>query len=495
MSAAESALSARAAVRAAIDRIEQVNPALNAVVWPRYEEALREAVALDAAVAGGAEPGALHGVPITIKECIDLAGTPSTCGLPARRGHRAVQDDPHVAALRAAGAVVVGKTNVSQALLYTEADNPVYGRTQNPWSAERSCGGSSGGEGAILAAGGPLLGLGTDIGGSLRTPAAFCGVASLKPTSGRADTRGSGSVPLGQRAIPSQNGILAPRVADVIRGSAIVLGVGSAMVPARPLPDPHGVDVTRLRVACYVDDGTLTPCPAARRAIAETRERLAARGVEVIDWQPPGAAEALRLFFALLSADGGASVRRLAARRERDPRIADLAFVAGLSRGTLWLLRRTLALIGQHASADFLDAFGHADTDHYWQAVEAQMDYRLRFLDALRDARGPFDLVLCPAAALPAFRHGASRVLGTAGAYAPLWNLLGFPAGVVPVTRVRPGEESDRSPSRDRVLAAARAQERDSAGLPIAVQVAGWPWREHEVLALMAMIEADAGYR
>ena len=495
MTVAESAPSAQAAVRAAIERIEQVNPALNAVVVPRFEAALADAAALDAAVAAGAARGPLHGMPITIKECIDLAGTASTFGLPARRDHRAGCDDPHVAALRAAGAVVVGKTNVSQALLYTEADNPVYGRTQNPWNPARSCGGSSGGEGAILAAGGPRLGLGTDIGGSLRTPAAFCGVASLKPTSGRADTRGSGSIPPGQRAIPSQNGILAPRVADVIRASAVILGVGNVLLPAQPLSDPRAVDVARLRVACYADDGTLAPSPAVRRALAETRERLAARGVEVIDWQPPGVAAALRLFFALLSADGGAGVRRLATRRERDPRIADLAFVTGCSRGTLWLLRRTLALFGQRATADFLDAFGHADTDHCWQAVAAQMDYRLRFLDALRDARGAFDLVLCPAAALPAFRHGASRVLGTAGGYAPLWNLLGFPAGVVPVTRVRAGEESDRAPSRDRVPAAAREQERDSAGLPIAVQVAGRPWREHEVLALMQIIEDDAGYR
>src|SRR5581483_364958 len=157
-------------VEAHIARIEQVNSVLNAVVVRRYAEARMEAKAADERLARGETPGPLHGVPVTVKESLDLQGTPSTFGLPSRANMLASHDDPYVARFRAAGAIILGKTNVSQLLLYIESDNPVYGRTNNPWNLDRSCGGSSGGQAAIIAAGGSSLGLGTDIGGSLRYP-------------------------------------------------------------------------------------------------------------------------------------------------------------------------------------------------------------------------------------------------------------------------------------------------------------------------------------
>lgn len=138
-------LSAVEAVDAHIARIEEVNPRLNAVVVPLFDDARARAQQADRTPAG--ERGPLHGVPITVKECFDVTGTPSTAGLMARAGHRAETDAPLVARLRQAGAIIVGKTNVSQLLMYVESDNPVYGRTNNPWDAERSPGGSSGGEG------------------------------------------------------------------------------------------------------------------------------------------------------------------------------------------------------------------------------------------------------------------------------------------------------------------------------------------------------------
>src|SRR5262249_11538218 len=162
--------------------IEQVNPMINAVVLKRYNEARAEARAADERRSWGEALAPLHGVPITIKESLDLTGTPSTYGLTARANTLAERANFYVARMRVARAIVLGKTNVSQLLLYTEADNPVYGRTNNPWNQARSSGGSSGGQAAILSAGGSPLGIGTDIGGSVRLPASFCGVASLKPT-------------------------------------------------------------------------------------------------------------------------------------------------------------------------------------------------------------------------------------------------------------------------------------------------------------------------
>ena len=146
----------------------------------------------------------MHGLPVTVTECFDVVGTPSTAGLTSRSGHRATADAPLVARLRAAGAIILGKTNVSQLLMYVESDNPVYGRTNNPSDLERSSGGSSSGEAAVIAAGGSLLGLGTDIGGSVRVPAHSCRIHSLKPTPGRLSVAGTVDIigPAARAAIP-----------------------------------------------------------------------------------------------------------------------------------------------------------------------------------------------------------------------------------------------------------------------------------------------------
>ncbi|MFN8637732.1 MAG: amidase [Chloroflexota bacterium] len=166
-----------------IARIERLNPPLNAIVVRDFERARMAAVASDDARARG-ETGALLGLPITIKDAIDVQGLPSTAGLTERAQHRAGADALLVARARAAGAVIVGKTNVPPLLADWQADNPVYGRTNNPWNLERTPGGSTGGGGAALAAGLTPLEFGSDIGGSIRVPAAWCGVYGHRPSSG-----------------------------------------------------------------------------------------------------------------------------------------------------------------------------------------------------------------------------------------------------------------------------------------------------------------------
>lgn len=483
--------------RAHIARIEQVNPRLNAVVVERYAQARAEAQAADERLARGERSGPLHGVPLTIKESLDLAGTPSTYGLPARAGVVLDDDDPYVACIRAAGAVVMGKTNVSQLLLYTESDNPVYGRTNNPWNLDRSCGGSSGGQAAIISAGGSPLGLGTDIGGSLRYPATFCGIVSLKPTAGRMPDQGRYSVPLGQRAIVSQVGVLARRVEDVALGLS-VLSDGAAALAEAPVPlgDPQSVDIAQLRAGYYIEDGTFEVAPAVRRAVLEAAELLRGCGAQVTAWEPPDVTQAQDIFFRVVSADGARGIKRLLGRDKRDPRIALMELLAARSRPTLFVMDRLLRTFGQKGLASSLHNFGYRDTDHYWQLVGVQLDYRRRFLQALDQADGgPFDVLLCPACALPAFTHGSARELITAGAYAHLYNVLGYPAGVVPLTRVRPGEDLGRAQSRDLVAQAARRVEQNSVGLPVGVQVVARPWREHVALAVMGALEAVACQR
>ena len=484
-------VSAVEAVEAHIARIEEVNPALNAVVVKRYDEARAEARLADERRARGEPLPPLHGVPITIKESLDLAGYPSTFGLQSRASVPAARDDPYVARMRQAGAIVLGKTNVAQVLLYIESDNPVYGRTNNPWNRERTPGGSSGGQAAIIAAGGSPLGLGTDIGGSIRVPATFCGIAGLKPTAGRAPDPGRFSVPIGQRAVVSQVGVLARDVEDVALGLEILNGgAHPAVEPPMPLGDASSVDISQLRVAYYTDDGTFAVAPAVRRAVVEAAGILAGQGARVTEWRPPDVPHAMEIYFGVLSADGGHGANEILKGNAKDPRIAQLVFLAGRSRFSLTLLAGLLRAAGQRGSAALLRNFGHADTLHYWRLVEAQMAYQERFAHALEsDDGGPFDIIICPACSLPAIPHGASKDLVVAGGYAVLYNVLGYPAGVVPVTRVRAGEESMRKRSADAMVKAARGAEQGSAGLPVGVQVVARPWREHVALAAMRTIK------
>ena len=484
-------ISAVEAVEASIARIEAVNPALNAVVVKRYDEARAEARAVDERLARGETLGPLAGAPITVKECLDVVGTPATYGLPSRAHTLATEDDRYIARMRAAGAIIVGKTNVPQLLLYIESDNPLYGRTNNPWNLERTCGGSSGGQAAIIAAGGTALGLGTDIGGSIRVPSSFCGVVGLKPTAGRTPDLVSFGLPLGQRAIVSQVGPLARSVDDVALALEIINGGSApAVEPPMPLGDPSSVDIAKLRVAYYTDDGILPVAQSVRRATVEAAGLLAARGAQVTEWRPPEVERASDLFFGVLSADGAAGAKAFMGRNPRDPRIAQLLTLAGAPRGLLSVAGGALGLLGQRYQAAIARNFGYSDTLHYWRLVEAQMAYQRRFAQALdADPGGPFDIIICPATALPAFRHGDSRDLVTGGAYATLYNVLGYPTGIVPVSTVKPGEEQPRKAGRDAAQRAARRAEEGSAGLPLAAQVVARPWREHVALAAMRAIE------
>jgi Asp-tRNA(Asn)/Glu-tRNA(Gln) amidotransferase A subunit family amidase len=475
-------------------RLAAVNDRLNAVAVDLTESARKAAAEVDAALARGEKPGPLAGLPVTIKECFDLAGTASTFGLPERRDIIEDKDDPHIVALRAAGAIPLAKSNVPQLLIFTESDNPLYGRTNNPWDAERSCGGSSGGEAALIAAGASPLGLGNDIGGSLRIPAAFCGIAAIRPTAGRTPDHCAHGLPIGQRAIVSQAGPMARHVEDLALALAALDRARDPMVdPGPALGDPAIVDVARLRFASSTDDGEFPVAPAARRAVEEAARMLTAAGATAVPWQPPDLGAASELFFACLSADRGRAFMRMLRGNRIDPRIRSLVLTARMPGWLRGMASFALAALGQQHSATLLRRFASGSADDYWRAVEAMMNWRRAFARSLEEAEGgPIDLILCPAYAVPAQRHGASLLMPLPGAYAPLAPVIGFPAGVVPVTRVRAGEESERKVTRDWVERTARDSERGSVGLPIAVQVIARPWRDHVALAAMMTIEAAA---
>src|SRR5437016_2765486 len=464
---AQGEISASEAVEAHIARIERVNPRLNAVVVKRYDAARAEARAADARRAQGEALPPLHGLPITVKECLDLEHTPSTFGLSRLAANIAVRDESHVARLRRAGAIVLGKTNAGQLLLMLETSNPVYGRTNNPWNLERSSGGSSGGEGAIVACGGSALGVGTDLGGSCRVPAAFCGIVGFKPTKGRADDPGRYSVPPGERAVTSQIGLLARRVEDIALGLQTMLDGSGATAPPALLHDFRAVDVRGLRIGMYTDDGILSPAPPVKRAVHEAAQFLREAGATVFEWTPPDLPLAMELYFKILTADRGRGVAALLRGEKTDARLRPLVFMAQRSHRALALVRALLRFTGQRGLANNTRMLGYRETWRYWEQVERLMAYRERFSRALDEAGGgPIDAVLCPAVALPAFVHGASRDLGLAGSYSMLANILGFPAGVVPLTRVRVHEEVSGRRMFDLVERTAHATEKGSAGLP-----------------------------
>ncbi len=473
-----SAVEVVGAALAGLDR----HAALNACTQRFDDAARRKALAADALRATGAALPPLHGVPISVKECLDLDGTPSTFGFPSRRATVATRTEPHLARLLAAGAIPIAKTNVAQMLLLLETDNPIYGRTLHPQDPERSCGGSSGGEAVLVAIGVAGLGIGTDLGGSVRVPAAFCGISALKPTAGRWPDDGRGSYPIGQTTITSQVGLLAPSVADLALGATVL---------SPELAIPTGLDLGALRIGWYDDDGVLRPCPATRRAVREAAAAFERLGARVRPWKPPELDRVFERFFGVLTADI-AGYDALIGGDPLDARLRELFLLGRLPHRINRRLAAVAELFGQVSLASALRCFGRRRVEAYWRLTEDIADYRRRMTALMAADGGEVDLVLSPATALPAVRHGAVRDLGVIGTYTVLWNVLGFPTGVIPWTTVGRDEESDRAAGRDRVLRVAQATERGSAGLPIGVQVAAAPWQEGRLLAALAALQSVA---
>jgi amidase len=374
-------LSSAEVVEAFLERIEAVNPLLNAVVVLAGERALAEARRADASLARGLPLGSLHGVPFTAKDVFDSAGLETSAGIRERVGVVPTADAVAIARMRRAGAILLGKTNVPPGGSGGVTDNPVHGRTNNPYDPGRSPAGSSGGEAAIQAAGGSAVGLGSDSGGSLRVPAHYCGVATLKPTSGRVPNTGAFEHLGGLSDTRTQIGPLSRFVQDlapVLKLLAGPDGRDAGVVPI-PLPDPKAVDLAALRVAFYTDDGSTATTPDTAAAVRDAADALATAGATVTEARPDGvgseALEITRRYWRWEELPGGETVRLL------------------------------------------------ADWDRY----RTQM---LVFMDS-------FDLIVCPTSPGPADLH--SHDIETKFDYTLPFSLTGQPCVVVPSGRSREG--------------------------------------------------------
>lgn len=476
-------LSSREVTQYFIDRIEEVNPKINAVVLKFYDEALLKADAADAALAKGAPLGRLHGLPFTIKECFDYPGSPSTLGVLARKTDDPPAPDPYIEALMNEGGIVLGKTNVPQLLIFIESTNRVYGKTNNPINPKFTCGGSSGGEGAIIGAGASPIGVGSDIGGSVRFPAAFCGVASIKPTMWRTPDQTRYGAGVLEGPINSVAGVLGNHAEDLDLFLRIIDERAGAMREVKPFEDYKNVDVSKLKIGYYLSDGIFEPMPAVRRGVSEAVETLRSLGAEVSEFQPPKLPLAEEIFLRILTNDDAALFTKVLEGEKPMPQLKNMFMLAQASPAKRKVLGGAAKAFGQKNVTRLLQYFGGKGIENLREWAGKQVAYRKEFTAAM-DAAG-LDAIISPVCALPAFLHDSVDKVGLGGTYTLLYNVLGFPAGVARVSEVQATEAVARKFSFDVLEYTATKTQQQSAGLPLSVQIAARPWREDIVLALI----------
>jgi amidase len=438
-------LSSKAIVEAHLERIAEVNPKLNAIVQLTADSARKEADEADASLARGEIKGPLHGVPMTIKDTLETTGVICTGGTKGRANYVPKADATAVARLRAAGAIFLGKTNVPELAGAVESDNLVYGRTNNPYDLTRTSGGSSGGEAAIISACGSPLGLGTDAGGSIRIPAHFCGLAAIKPTSGRVPRTGQFPQPMGARAPVFHVSLIARHVEDLALALPIISGPDfrDNSIVGMPLLDPKAVSLSGLKLAFFEDDGVATPTKEISAAVRDCAKAFADAGVKVEEKRTPDAEKAATVYYDMSRGDGGAGTRAFLKSIGSDP-ISPL-FEKALTYSVAPAMANT---------TDALAAFVR------WDLFRNSM---LRFMEN-------YDAVLSAVAPYPALLHGTSfdEANRKGFGYSQMYNLTGWPTATVRV---------GTSPE----------------GLPLGVQVAARPWREDVALALVAHLEKTFG--
>lgn len=437
------AISAEELTREHLREIDRLNPLLNAYVDVDADGAIGAARHADhvRSQSNDADPPALLGLPLSIKSSICVSGRLCETGALFYRDYRPSKDASAVAALRRAGAVLLGTTNCAELLMSYETDNLLYGLTRNPWSLERQAGGSSGGESAAIAAGISAGGLGSDSGGSVRVPAHFTGICSLKPTSGRISPIGHTLPCTGPFEVLGALGPMARSIEDV----ALMFQVLAA--PSRETPP---LDSLRAKpIAVLEEDSHVPVTPETRSAVCAAADALSNRGFAVERFHSgllETAAQLWRTFFIRCG------------RIMIEPAIASQT---GFSPTFQYFLDAAAAerplsageLLGEWAA---------------WQELRTALTAEL--------AR--YSAIVTPVCSIPAFRHG-ERSWSIAGrsveyfnamSFAQWFNVLGAPAAVVPV---------GRSPE----------------GLPIGVQIASIPRHDEEVLTIARVLDEQFGYR
>ncbi|MFZ0284381.1 MAG: amidase [Terriglobales bacterium] len=437
-------------VDAHLAQIEKLNPKLNAFVQVDSERARERARQAEGALMRKHNLGPLHGVPLSIKSSIEVSGLRHEAGTKLRSGLIAKKDAPLVLRLRAAGAIILGTTNAPELLMAWETDNLLYGRTNNPWDLSRTPGGSSGGEAAAIASGCSAGGVGSDGGGSIRVPAHFSGICGLKPTPGRIPATGHFPTSVGPFALLGVVGPMARTVADLKALFEAIQGPDDGDPSSAPVPVqwPAKEDLRSIRIGYFEDDGRTPITSETRAAVNTAAEGLKRAGFRVESFRPEGLELARQLWWQFFGIAGGMLLGPMTKDRE-----TDLGPI--LKEFSSWV-----AAEPAHTGETLLDTWIQRDM------VRAQV------FEQMRD----YPVLLCPVAAIPAFRHGERswKIDGQTVQYLDAWsytewfNLLGTPAAVIPV-----GQSKE--------------------GLPIGVQISARPWQEELVLEIAAAVEQACG--
>jgi Asp-tRNA(Asn)/Glu-tRNA(Gln) amidotransferase A subunit family amidase len=430
-----------------LKRIDTLQPKLNAFVHLDAEGAREQARAAESRVLRGAQLGPLHGVPLTIKSCIDVAGWPCPAGSLLRKDYVSNQNAPLVSRLKAAGAILLGNTNTPEFLMAYETANLLTGKTSNPWDLTRSAGGSSGGEAAAIAAGCSAGGVGSDGGGSIRVPAHFCGICGLKPTPGRVPA--TGHFPPGAGAF-SWIGVVGPMartIADVRSLFEVMAGpdAGDALSAPVPLRAYREGELRGMRIGILESDALGVATAETRAAVERAAKSLGERGFTVEPFRLDGLDRALDLWWFFFGPVIGDLIRHSVAPHE--DQISPM-------------LREYLAYA---TSGDPITL------DQFMKACADRDFLRADILRQMQDT----PILLSPVSMSPAFYHGQGNYLPGSGyrdtmRFSQWLNLTGFPGASVPF-----GASNE--------------------GLPIGVQVIGRPFEDELVLAVAEAIEQARG--
>lgn len=409
-----------------IARIEEVNPALNAMVWERFAAARAEAKAAEQAVMrGAADLPPLHGVPFTDKEAIALQGAPLTSGSIYRKDAVAVEDATAVGRVRAAGAIPLGVTNISEMCMWMESDNVIYGRTGNPYDPSRTCGGSSGGEGALIGAGASPFGVGADIGGSIRMPAFFCGVFGHKPTGGLVPMTGHTPEPAAGAGRISTVGPLCRRAEDLMPLLRIMAGPDGKDASARQeasLGDPGSVGFQGVRVLlCDGLGGPTSPVDAQLvDAVRRAGAVFEAEGALVEPWSSSLTRRAFQMWSAVLTLAGEASFHSIIGDGDPPPIIWEwINLLRGRRNHTLPALGlATLEKLFERLPRGGLEKYAD-DARHLRREIEKHLNSG--------------GVLVLPTHPRPAPAHDAPLLRPLDWVYTGLFNAMELPSTAVPM--------------------------------------------------------------
>lgn len=452
-------LTSKEVVEAHLALIRDVNPVLNAVVYDLEDSARRMAEEADAAVQRGADLPPLHGVPCTIKESFALAGTPQTSGVVARIGLRSTENATTVDRLLEAGAIPLGKTNVSELCMWMEGNNRVYGRTNNPYDPRRIVGGSSSGEGAIVGAGGSPFGLGSDIGGSIRMPAFFNGVFGVKVTGGRIPNTGQYPEAHGPSARYCCTGPIARHAEDLHLLVSIMQGPDGkceGATRAMPLGDPRSVAIDSLEVLVVEDDGRTFVHPELRKAQSRAAKVLEARGARVRKAKIPGLERSLEIWSSMLQTRGAGSFAELLAQGK----VGGFQFGREIARWLAGQSDHTLPAI----ILGGLESITNAMPDRQAEMVALGEELRERIVREI----GERGVMLYPSHAMPAPLHYQPLLFPVMWVYTAILNVLELPVTQVPLGFAK-------------------------SGAPLGVQVAAVHENDHLTLAVALELERSFG--